>query len=103
MSTLYQITKTNLISADRHSGKTSAFSKWVQANYAGQFIVSVSPFDSNGQFNHEPLKLRGYAFSGAGADHIERGLLAGKKTWFRAFDTEQSADDEITLLTETGI
>lgn len=102
-ATLYQITKTNLISADRHSRGTSTFSKWVRENYAGKFIVSVSPFDSNGQLNHEPLKLRGYEFSGAGTDRIERGLLAGKNTWFRVFDTEQSADEEITTLTETGI
>lgn len=99
----YQITNAHVISADRHSRGTSPFSNWVRENYAGKFIVSVKPFDSNGQFNHEPLKLRGYEFSGAGTHATERGLLAGKKTWFRVFATEQSASEEITLLTETGI
>jgi hypothetical protein len=102
-ATLYQITKTNLISADRHGRGTSAFSAWVRKHYAGKFIVAVSPYDVAGQFTHEPLKNRGYEFSGAGSDHIERELLVGKKNWFRAFDAEQDAEDEITTLTETGI
>lgn len=63
----------------------------------------ASPYDVAGQFTHEPLKNRGYEFSGAGSDHIERELLVGKKNWFRAFDAEQDAEDEITTLTETGI
>lgn len=101
--TTYQITKTNIVSADRHARGTSPFANWVRQQYAGKFLVSVLPFDVEGHFNHTPLKLRGYEFSGAGSDHIERGLLAGKKTWFRVFDTESEAEAESDLLTDTGI
>lgn len=101
--TKYQITKTDVIYADRHTRGTSAFSRWVRTHYAGKFIVSVTPFDVDGHFVYEPLKLRGYEFTGAGSDTIERGLLAGKKCWFRPFDSETTAVAEILALTETGI
>lgn len=103
MNTKYQFSKIEIISADRHTRGTSAFSQWVRKNYAGKFIVSVSPFDIEGKFNHEPLKNRGYEFSGSGADAIERGLLAGKKRWFMVFDSADSAEAEIDTICETGI
>jgi hypothetical protein len=101
--TVYQITKTSIIDASRRAKGTSQFSQWVRDNYNGKFIVSVAPFTTDGTFNHEPLKNRGYTFSGAGSDKTEMGLLVGKNMWFRAFGTMDEADAEVELLTETGV
>lgn len=99
----YQSTKTNIIDCSRKARGTSQFSAWVKQNFDGKFLVSVEPIDTDGKFSIDPLKNRGYTFSGAGVDHVERGLLAGKKTWFKAFDDEDSAILEETALIEDGI
>lgn len=101
--TTYQSALTDIIDASRKSNGTSLFSGWVRQNYYGKFIVSVRPIDSNGNFSVDPLKNRGYEFSGAGTDQIDRGLLVGKKCWFRAFDTLEEAEAEEIAITETGI
>lgn len=99
----YQNTKTNIIDCSRKARGTSQFAAWVKQNFDGKFLVSVEPIDIDGNFSIDPLKTRGYTFSGAGADHVERGLLAGKKTWFKSFDNEESAIAEEIALTEDGI
>lgn len=101
--TTYQLSKTNVIEADRHSKNGSQFAEWVKTNFPGKYLVSVNPVDSEGVFSFQPLKNRGYQFSGAGSDHIERGLLVGKKMWFKSFDSEDIANAEVDILTETGI
>lgn len=99
----YQITKIDVIDCSRSARGESQFAKWVRANYDGKFALAVQPIDTDGNFSIDPLKKRGYEFSGAGGDHIERGLLFGKKVWFKLFDSEDQALAEEALLTETGI
>lgn len=101
--TTFQSSKTNMIDAGRKGKGTSQFSKWVRENYEGKFIVMTSAVDTEGNFSNELLKSRGYEFSGAGADHVERKLLVGDKMWFKAFDSEEAADSEIEVLCEVGI
>ena len=99
----YQINKIDVIDCSRRARGTSQFSTWVKTNYDGKFALAVQPIDTDGNFSIDPLKKRGYEFSGAGTDRIERGLLFGEKVWFKIFDSEDQAFDEETLLTETGI
>lgn len=99
----YQSTKTNIVDCSRNARGTSQFSKWVKENFYGKFAVAVTPIDTDGNFSIEPLKNRGYEFSGSGRDHVERGLLFGKKVWFKIFDSEDEAFAEESILTETGI
>lgn len=98
----YQTSKIQIIATERPGKGKSAFAAWVRENHPNKYIVSVLPFDTDGNFAHEPLKARGYEFSGAGKDHIEKGLLVGKKHWFKIFETEDEADMEVELL-EAGI
>lgn len=101
--TTFQNSKTNMIDADRKGRGTSQFAKWVREHYEGKFIVTTSAIDTEGNFPNELLKSRGYEFSGAGADHVERKLLVGDKMWFKVFDSEEAADSEIAALCEVGI
>lgn len=101
--TRYQSTKVKVVNAARPAKGTSQFAQWVRDNYNDKYFVAVDPYDVDGQFAHEPLKNRGYEFAGAGADHVERGLLVGRKAWFKAFETEAEAEAEAEVLTDNGI
>ncbi len=98
-----QSSKTNTISCERKSKGTSQFSKWVAEKFGNKFVVVTSAIDVDGNFQTEPLKARGYEFSGAGIDHVERKLLVGDKMWFKAFETEEEALTEEEILCEVGI
>ena len=88
--TTYQFTKTAIINADRRRAALGG-------KHAGKFLVAVLPIDSNGEFNHEPLKARGYQFGGTDG----MGILS--KKWFLVVEDESAAEDEVTAICETGI
>lgn len=100
---IYQITKTRILDAKRYQKSKSIMGEWWRKNYENKFVVSTSPVDVDGNFDTETLKNRGYAYTGAGSDALERKIAFGEKKWFRAFETEAEAEDEVTALTETGI
>lgn len=87
--TKYQFSKTEIFDANRR--RVGLDGRW-----ADQFVVAVLPFDSTGEFAHEPLKVRGYEFGGKNMSII------GKK-WVRAFATMDEAEAEIDELCSTGV
>jgi len=89
MATLYQLTKIDIINANRH--RIFRDGRW-----ADKYLVAVSPYDSNGEFAYEPLKSRGYVFGGKNAPVIDR-------KWVKPFDSEEDAEREIDVLCEQGI
>jgi len=80
----YQSSKINVIDANRN--KRSLENQW-----QGKFIVAVNPIDTDGNFNHEPLKLRGYDFGGKNMSIIG-------KQWIKPFDSLDAAEAECESL-----
>ena len=80
----YQISKIKVIDANRN--KRSLENQW-----RGKFLVAVNPIDYEGNFNHEPLKSRGYVFGGKNMSIIG-------KQWVKPFDSIEDADAETEIL-----
>lgn len=80
----YQSSKISIIDANRNK-------RSLEGKFSNQYLVAVSPIDSEGNFNHEPLKSRGYIFGGKNASIIG-------KMWVKPFDSIDDAEIESDVL-----
>lgn len=95
--TLYQFSKTFCLTAERYAQRGGRLDE-----YRGKFLVVTDPIDSRGNFIFQPLKSRGYKFNPDNGGFVDGLRLLGK-VWFKVFDSEALAQEEIDQLCEVGI